>query len=85
MARHASYSQCCLKRKDKTAPCGEKILVSWIPSDIAIVGKQVKLRNSSKEEWSEPWLVYEVWATSSGDIVEAKSRDHLHQREASDV
>jgi len=85
MARHAFYCQCYLKRKSKDVPCGEQTLVSWIPSHIAIVGKHVRLRDSKDEPWSEPWLVSEMWKKEKGDIVEAKNRDYLHQRESSDV
>ncbi len=61
-------------------------MVSWIPSDIAIPGKVVRLKEWPRdEEWSEGWTVVSAGPKKDGDKVEAAENDYKHQRETSDV
>ena len=78
MSREKSFTQCRLIY-------GHNVMVSWIPSSIAKVGTRVRLKSSNKEEWSDPWMVMEVWRTLPYTKLLAHERDYMHQREASDI
>lgn len=97
MSRNKVYYQYTLHRPIKTLSIaadgtvvesysnGYEVTVSWIPPDIAQVGRMVRLRNAASEPWGEGWIVMRVGPKTAGDIVEANERDYKHQREASDV
>lgn len=71
------YTQITLHGLDEAA--GRRH-VAWIPSERARLGGKVRIDGMAGR-----WLVVEWHDTITADWVEAKARDHLHQREASDV
>jgi hypothetical protein len=40
----------------------------WLPEDYAVVGKTIKLRASSVNEWVDGWEVVEVYPTKRDDL-----------------
>jgi hypothetical protein len=61
-------------------------MVSWIPTDIAKVGKTVRLKEFHKDkEWSEGWKVIAVGPKRDGKKIEENADLWKHQREVSDV
>jgi len=61
-------------------------MVSWLPSDIAIVGKTVRIKEFHKDkEWSEGWVVLSVGPKRDGKTIEDNADLWKHQREVSDV
>lgn len=74
MSSSMYYRQCTLRR-------GCEQQVRWIPETFARVGKWIVV----KEDGSN-WCVKEVGAMRvSEEYLAEHERDHLHQREASDV
>jgi len=78
-----TYAQCRLERKlgDGSVTCH----VSWIPSKFAKVGTVLKLKDRDTEVWTDGWVVKEKWTVRDAASVEQHERDHVHQREASDI
>ena len=70
------FAQCKLRK-------GDRILVSILPEKFAVKGKFLKLKDN--EIWEDGWEVLEVWAFLRKEEVLLKSRDYLHQRDASDI
>jgi hypothetical protein len=58
-------------------------MVSWIPEEKAEKGRMLRLKNHGK--WEDGWEVIETWAKQKAELVEARERDHLKQRDVSDV
>lgn len=54
--------------------------VAWVPSEFGKVGRTLRI-----DELPGLYLVVERGESKPADWVEPKSRDHLRQREASDV
>lgn len=84
MSRNKTYTQCRLHRVDANNNL-VAIMVSWIPSEIAIVGKTVRLKRWPRDVWSEGWRVISAGEPVDGDAVEAGEVDYKHQREMSDA
>lgn len=57
-----------------------RVYTAWIPSGFARVGKLLKIDGRPGV-----WRVDERHDTVRADWIEERSRDYLHQREASDV
>lgn len=71
------YTQATMHGLDEAA--GQRH-VAWIPSEHARLGRKIRIDGLAGR-----WLVVERGDTKTAEWVEPKSRDHLHQREASDV
>ena len=88
------YVQCTLRRKSGN---GYLETVGWIEEKLAVVGKHLKMHLSggetrsgclvtwNEEVWEEGWYVIGTGARREKSYLREKSRDYLHQREASDV
>jgi len=81
MAKTAWYVQCKLRREVR--PRIHQILVSWIPETRAQKGRILRLKNH--DEWEDGWEVVETYGRQKANVVEARERDHLKQREVSDA
>jgi len=70
--KNVTYTQCKLRRiaTEQTA---------WIPSEFAKVGKLLKIKGVNG------WRVISIGGTKSEDYFKRFGRDHVHQREASDI
>lgn len=73
------YMRQCLLRR------GTNIQTTWIPEKYAKKGKFLKLKDRNSGEWISGWQIEEIWTRERADIVNERSRDHLHQRKASDI
>ena len=72
------YKQVRLEDNDKN------VRVAWVPERYAHVGKILSIKESDFG-WSNGWLVTDVWTQLSEEYVREHERDHLTQRNASDV
>jgi len=73
--------QCRLCKKED----GQEVsTTSWIPEKYAKVGRSIKLKNNFNL-WDYGWEVSEVFTRSMSDMVDERSQDYKHQREASDI
>jgi uncharacterized cysteine cluster protein YcgN (CxxCxxCC family) len=63
---------------------GSVTQVSWIPSDKAVKGNYVKLRERGGE-WEDGWLVSGVGKTLPTETVMERADDYKRTREASDI
>lgn len=77
----AYYVQCKMKRE--VQPRIYQSLVSWIPEERAQKGRILRFKNHG--EWEDGWEVIETYTKKKAEFVEAQERDHLKQREVSDV
>jgi hypothetical protein len=75
-----AYRQCGLVRQLEN---GSEHTTSWIPECFAEVGETLKLRGVNG--WVDGWKVVTASHPMDAKTVEANSRSHLHQREASDI
>lgn len=78
MSKKTTYTQCRLRR-------GESWQVSWVPSNMAIPGKYLKLKNSETGEWVDGWRVEAAFAVTTSFAANERSQDYKHQRNASDI
>ena len=58
--------------------------VSWIPEDLAIVGKKIYFGEKHQEN-REMWVVLEVWQRQRESWLTERRMDWKHQRKMSDV
>lgn len=72
-----TYTQCLLRKTLGGSFCE---YVVWVPSSLAKIGKTL-LPESHPGEWK----VVGRYSTMDFTAADAKSRDHLKQRQASDV
>jgi len=81
MPKEVFYRQCELERGSGQE---RRRLVSWIPEQHAVVGKRIRLKDDGR--WSDGWKVISVGETRRPEQEAMdRSRDHLHQRDASDL
>jgi hypothetical protein len=78
MAKEDTYAQCELRRVDG------KFDVVWIPEKFAQKGRSIRIKDDNGS-WEDGWKVMEVYTRKAFSEIELKERDHLRQREASDV
>lgn len=52
------FRQCLLERR---VTGGYDTRLAWLPQEFARVGKIIKIREASGEEWSDGWEVRAVW------------------------
>lgn len=93
-----TYTQCVMHKKIPTG--GVRVHTAWIPTKYATVGKVLKLRQvpqgglDSRDqgcvvlpptEWDDGWEVVEKGVTLPADSVLSRERDHLKQRDVSDI
>jgi len=71
------HVQCQLAR-------GTTDTTTWLPQKYAVVGDFVKLRDDDGV-WQDGWEVMVTGTVLPTDVVMERERDHLHQREASDI
>jgi hypothetical protein len=57
---------------------------AWIPSDIAVVGNTVRLKNDDGT-WEEDWIVEDTFNTQDWKTVAERSQDYKKTRKASDI
>lgn len=82
MPRTVKYRQCKLVKK---IPEGEKHQTSWIPSEFAVEGKILKLRDSDGA-WDNGWKVAKAGSHEvDHEEVNEMSQLHKRQRRASDI
>jgi hypothetical protein len=74
------HRQCTI---EKPIPNGVVRQVSWIPEKFAVQGKYLKLLED--DVWENGWLVMQVGGRRPSADVNIRSRDHLRQRDASDI
>lgn len=74
------YTQCLLLSTDEASASMCLNHVAWIPSMFAIIGRRLFIDGLPGK-----WEVLERYETKEAKFVEPKSRDYLHQREASDI
>lgn len=82
MSKQIYFKQCSLSRKLDDSRVQE--MTTWIPEQFAKVGKYLEILQDG--EWVNGWKV--KWTSTvrlTEEYVRARSRDHLHTREASDV
>lgn len=72
-----TYTQCGLRGLDEAA---NQLHTAWLPSKFAVVGKVLRIDGMPGQ-----WEVRARYESRDAQWVEPKSRDHLKQREASDV
>lgn len=80
MSKADHYTQVTMHAPAAAAAGGRRVHVAFVPSKLAVVGKRLRIDSVPGD-----WTVVERGQTLPADQVEAKSRDYLHQREASDV
>lgn len=68
------YSTSCKLQK------GDRSQVAYIPKRFAVLGKYVNLA-----EDGDGWRVIEIYHSKPAKEVHERERDHLKQREASDI
>lgn len=71
-----TYTQCLLVKGSQHDNC-------WIPTELARVGKTLKVKLDGR--WDNGWVVRERYTTREATDLAEHERDHLHQREASDI
>lgn len=71
------HSPCRLRRVDGATQ------VSWIPTEKAVVGKFVKLKE--RGVWENGWEVVHVYSHALSEYVFAHARAHKDHRKATDV
>lgn len=82
MSKPQTYTQCVLELKlDDNSKLIDQ---AWIPTNLAKVGKTLRIKNSN-DEWVNGWVVVERGATKDADFVEARERDYTRQRQVSDI
>lgn len=79
--RPARYRQCRLLRPVEG---GRQVRVLWIPEVFAVEGDTIRLKGPGGR-WVDGWLVESAGPPVDAATVERNSRDHRHQRAASDV
>lgn len=72
------YTQAELRHPDDDG--GERVHVAFLPSVMAKAGRRLRI-----DGMPGTWTVTARYETKPAEWIEPKSRDHLHQREASDV
>jgi hypothetical protein len=72
MAKKELYKQCTLRREQERL--GIYTTVAWIPSSLAILGKNVQLKEN--EQWGHVWTVTSV-STKEMDKTEFKTVEQL--------
>lgn len=77
-----SYTQCKLEK-----PLQEGIAqqVAWIPSDKAVIGNVIKLKDKETSSWDDGWKVIEASHTRSSEEANERSRDLKSQHRVSDA
>ena len=86
MSKNATHTQCHLRKGNVTQ-------VSWIPSDHAVVGKYVKLKETKindrgieEDVWEDGWLVITAGGTTfPSKYIQERGRDWKETRKASDI
>lgn len=73
----STHTQCKLQR-------GESHYMAWLPTKFAKKGKYVKIKKNGLN-FEDGWLIVEAYSTLDSEYIARRSRDHLHQREASDI
>lgn len=76
------------KRAELSRPVedGVEKMQSWIPSDIAIVGATVRLKDNETGIWTENWKVDSATLPEVPEsILVKRSRDYKKTRLASDI
>jgi hypothetical protein len=81
MSQEVFYRQCRLQRR--VGECTYE-QVSFIPEPHCVVGKVLKLR-TGHQTWDDEWIVVTAGERQPASHVEARARDHLKTRPASDV
>lgn len=74
------YTQCRFLSTDEASALVSLYHVAWIPSQFAVIGKRLFI-----EDMPGIWEVIERYETKEKEYVEARSRDYLNQRKASDI
>jgi hypothetical protein len=99
MSHVQQYSQCVLRRKVESgvqvetawipsqfAKVGKLLKLRTVPTrPDCFSGMGEYPDESQATEWVDGWVVSEVGVVKSADWLNEHSRDHLHQREASDI
>ena len=86
MTKNSTHTQCHLRRGNVTQ-------VSWIPTDHAVIGKYVKLKETKlndrgiKEDvWEDGWQVVTAGGqTFPSKYIQERERDWKETRKASDI
>lgn len=58
---------------------GTRFQYAWIPSTFARVGKALRIKDE------EGWVVTQLGHSATQTWLKKRERDHLHQREVSDI
>lgn len=77
-----SYTQCKLIKQLQEGTAQQ---VAWIPSEKAIVGNMIKLKDKETSQWDDGWKVIEAWTSRSAEEANERSRDFKTQHHASDA
>lgn len=83
-----SFKQCRLRKEiNSSGEFSYHWITTWIPAHLAVVGKTLDLKDEfALGGWSKGWTVQSAGKhILTPDEMESYSRDHLHQREASDI
>ena len=86
MSKNATHTQCHLRKGNVTQ-------VSWIPTEHAVVGKYVKLKETklndrglAEDVWEDGWLVVTSGGTTfPSKYIQERGRDWKETRKASDI
>jgi hypothetical protein len=70
------YTQCRLERQKEQ---GIEVLFSWIPKKYAVQGKILRL------QYTDGWVVTNIWETKPRDEITRLGNQHLHWREQTDI
>ncbi len=72
------YTQCKLSKNNI-------IQITWLPSEFAVVGRIVKLKETG--DWDDGWKVDEAYLTAhrTHEEVRERSQDYKRTRKASDI
>lgn len=82
MSKEQMYRQCKVEKWEGFSKISR---IFWGPEQHTVVGKQVKIEEDNGE-WSEDWIVAEVYRTSLPErLVQHRSHDHTRQRKSSDI
>lgn len=68
-----NYTQCLLIHDKFQEP--SRWQVAWIPSQFAIKGRVLRIKNWNK--WVDDWIVDEIYGTAPAERVEKHERDYL--------
>lgn len=74
--------QVCMERKTAT---GVENLIGWIDEKFAKVGKKLKFQDDDVDTWELGWSVTMVGGRRTRSDQQERSRDHLRQRDGSDI